>query len=474
MAQFLAPIINSQQEDANGAPLSGGTISVYFAGTSTPASTTSDQAGLVPNTWPITLNTLGVNSQGAVWIAGGFAYKFVIKNAAGVTQRTIDNVSGMNDFSTTLDQWVLFAGTPVYVSASSFTVPGDQTNTFSAGTRVKTANTGGTVLGTVVASSYVAPNTLVTIATDGGSLDAGLSAVSTGLLTAANSAIPTTYYQPPFRNRIINGTFRTDQRNNGSPQTIVAAAAAAYTVDRFYAVCTGANVSVARVVSGTGYALEITGAVGNTGTLIGTKIESQNCADWVNKQIYCQIAATSTAGLAITWTAYTADATDNFAAKTSIATGTFVADGTKKYFNFAAGANAGRGVCIEFSSGAVGAASFLTYIGSFQAEASLPTPFEIVPLADELARCKRYFQYVAVGFQGEVVNGSTYGGSVTLCPEMRAAPTLTFKADSLNTSFPAGFGLLSATGPFWVVYNKVANATAAGVYSSYFSCAAEL
>lgn len=474
MAKFLAPLLNEQQIDDNGDPLVGGFVYVYLAGSSTPAATYSDQAGLVSNTWPIELDTLGLNNQGAVWITGGFAYKFVFKNAAGVTLRTIDNISGINDASASSDQWVVFQGTPTYVSASSFTVPGDQTFTFTSGTRVMTTNTGGIVYGTVTSSAYSSPSTTVAIATDAGVLDSGLSSVSTGSTTATNSSIPGTYFTPPFRNRIINGTFRTDQRNGGSPLAIVAAAAAAYTVDRFYAVCTGANVSVARVVSGTGYALEITGAVGNTATLIGTRIESQNCADWTNKQVYCQIAATSTTGQTITWTASTADVVDNFAAKTQIATGTFVANGTKAYFNFAAGANAARGVCIEFSSGPLGAANFLTYQGTFQAEASLPTSVEIVPQADELARCKRYFQYVAVGFQAPVVNGNSYGGSVTLSPEMRVAPTLAFKADSLNTSFPAGFSLLSATGPFWVVYNKTANASAAGVYSSYFSCSSEL
>jgi hypothetical protein len=46
-----------------------------------------------------------------------------------------------------------------------------------------------------------------------------------------------------MRNRLINGDMRIDQRNNGAAQTITAAAALAYTVDRWYAYSTGANVS---------------------------------------------------------------------------------------------------------------------------------------------------------------------------------------------------------------------------------------
>ena len=190
MANFLAPIINDQQENSNGAPLSGGTIEVYIAGSSTPATTFSDQAGLVPNTWPIVLNTLGVNNQGAVWLGGGFLYKFIIKDSVGVVQRTIDNVQGINDSTSTLDQWVQFQATPTYVSATSFTVAGDQTQTFQVRRRVKTTNTGGTIYSTITASSYVAPNTTVTVQNDSGILDPGLSAVYYGLISSVDTSLP--------------------------------------------------------------------------------------------------------------------------------------------------------------------------------------------------------------------------------------------------------------------------------------------
>jgi len=189
MPQFLAPIINNQWEDADGATLSGGTISVYYAGTSTPAATTSDNAGLIPNTWPIVLNTLGVNAQGSVWLTGGSAYKYVIKDAAGVTQRTIDNISGINDTTIANDQWVAYQAAPTYVSATSFTVAGDQTQVFQVNRRVKTTNTGGVVYSTISASAYSAPNTTVTVINDSGVLDSGLSAVAYGLISPLNSSV---------------------------------------------------------------------------------------------------------------------------------------------------------------------------------------------------------------------------------------------------------------------------------------------
>lgn len=195
MAQFFAPVINDQQVDANGAPLSGGQIEVYLAGSSTPATTYSDQAGSAPNTNPIILNTLGLNTQGAVWITGGAAYKYIIKNALGVTLRTIDNITGINDTTVAIDQWVVYQGTPTFISATSFTVPGDQTPTFQVRRRTKTTNTGGVVYSTIRSSVYSAPNTTVTLSNTSGTLDAGLSQVSYGLISATDSSIrPTGVY----------------------------------------------------------------------------------------------------------------------------------------------------------------------------------------------------------------------------------------------------------------------------------------
>jgi len=187
---FLAPLINEQQLDVNGKPLAGGKIWVYLAGTSTPATTYSDKAGLVPNTNPIVLNSLGVNVQGSVWLTGGSAYKFVITDSLGTLQRTIDDVSGVNDTTVAADQWVVYQGVPTYVSATSFTVPGDQTQIFQVGRRVKTTNTGGTAYGTITNSVYSAPNTTVTVENTSGVLDSGLSSVSYGLISVLDTSLP--------------------------------------------------------------------------------------------------------------------------------------------------------------------------------------------------------------------------------------------------------------------------------------------
>lgn len=459
MAQFLAPIINDQQEDSNGAPLSGGTIEVYLAGTSTPTTTYSDKTGLVPNTWPIVLNTLGVNNQGAVWLTGGSAYKYVIKSSpvtGAVVQRTIDNVSGINDSTASIDQWVAFAGVPTFVSATSFTVPGDQTQTFAFGARVKTVNTGGIVYGTVVRSTFAAATTVV-IVPDSGALDSGLSSVSVGIIAPTNPSLPSTLITPPFRNRIFNSLFRNDQRNAGNSQTLVAAAAVAYACDRFYASCTGANATIQRI-AGTGYqyAMRITGLASNTGTLFGQRIASSNTYDWVGQQVNVQIPISASGIATVTWNAYTADVTDVFSAKTLIATGTLGLSGTveTKFFSFNAGANALRGIAIEFVTGALLAGQTITYQGAVQAEAGQVSPLERVEEGEDLRRCQRYYWKTFPPATAPAQNVGSYIGSLTFFNvgangfrysvpypvEMRAIPTLTTYSPNLANASWVGIG----------------------------------
>lgn len=283
MAQFLAPIINSQQEDSNGAPLSGGTIEVYLAGTSTPATTYSDKAGAVPNTWPIVLNTLGVNNQGAVWLTGGASYKYVIKNSLGVVQRTIDNVSGINDTAVTTDQWIVFQGTPTYVSATSFTLAGDQTQTFQINRRIKTANTGGTITSTITNSVYSSPNTTVTVRNDSGVLDSGLSQVSYGIISVQNSSVTGLMLRATVYSRIAG--VQNVSVDGGTPTTTGATTFSTLPGTTFYIVEAigggggggGAPATAAGQVSGGGngggggYTVgRFTGALSGAAVIVGT------------------------------------------------------------------------------------------------------------------------------------------------------------------------------------------------------------
>lgn len=96
---------------------------------------------------------------------------------AGVT---IDSFAIKDGSPKNWDGWITPDETWTYASASTFTVPGDQTAKYTAGTRLKFTQT--TVkYAVVVSSSYGAPNTTVTIA------------VNTDF-TIANAAITANYY----------------------------------------------------------------------------------------------------------------------------------------------------------------------------------------------------------------------------------------------------------------------------------------
>jgi hypothetical protein len=191
MAYFLSPIGNEQQFDANGDPLVGGKILTYLAGSTTPTATYTDDTGGTPQANPIILNALGLpDSSAPIWLAEGVAYKFVFQDADGVATRApVDDISGVNDAATSASEWVESGFVPTYVSATSFTVPGDQTDTLLAGRRVKTTNTAGTVYSSISASVFGAATT-VTVVNDSGTLDSGLSAVSYGVLSPSNRSIP--------------------------------------------------------------------------------------------------------------------------------------------------------------------------------------------------------------------------------------------------------------------------------------------
>lgn len=190
MPQYLSPIGNDQFIDDNGDPLVGGQIETYLAGSSTPAATYTSSSGSTPQSNPIILNALGYPTLGPIWLTGGNSYKFIIKNASGSVLRTIDEIAGVNDATLSQSEWLQSGFVPTYISATSFSVPGDQTGVLQVDRRLRTTNTSGFIFSTITNSVFSAGNTTVTVANDSGTLDAGLSGVEYGLLSADDSAIP--------------------------------------------------------------------------------------------------------------------------------------------------------------------------------------------------------------------------------------------------------------------------------------------
>lgn len=191
MALFLAPVCQGQAIDVDGNPRTGGKIYTYLAGTSTPTATYTTEAGSTPHANPIILNSLG-QTPNPIWITSGLSYKFVETDSADVVIRTTDNIDGVNDTTQTASEWFDSGFTPTYISATSFSVAGDQTSTLQIGRRLKTTNTGGAIYSTITNSVYGSATT-VTVTNDSGTLDAGLSVVAYGLLSATNPSVPAIY-----------------------------------------------------------------------------------------------------------------------------------------------------------------------------------------------------------------------------------------------------------------------------------------
>jgi hypothetical protein len=186
--------VGRQFLDDNGDPYAGGLLFTYTAGSSTKKTTYQEASGSTPHANPIVLDANG-RLPAPVWGTTG-AYKLVLAPSTDTDppaspEWTEDDVSGINDTATSsVDQWVASGLTPTYVSGSQFSVSGDRTTELHAGRRLKTANSGGTIYSSITASSYSAPNTTVTVVSDSGSLDAGLSSVSYGLLSATGHSLP--------------------------------------------------------------------------------------------------------------------------------------------------------------------------------------------------------------------------------------------------------------------------------------------
>ena len=84
----LMPEGKQSFQNSAGAPLVGGKLYTYDAGTNTPRTTYSDAAGTVSNTNPVILDARG---EAAVFWSG--SYKLVLKDASDITIWTVDNVT---------------------------------------------------------------------------------------------------------------------------------------------------------------------------------------------------------------------------------------------------------------------------------------------------------------------------------------------------------------------------------------------
>jgi hypothetical protein len=85
----LTPVAKMQFLDATGAPLVGGLLYTYAAGTTTPQASYTDSTGAQANTNPVVLDARG---EANIWLASA-TYKFKLASADNTELWTVDNIS---------------------------------------------------------------------------------------------------------------------------------------------------------------------------------------------------------------------------------------------------------------------------------------------------------------------------------------------------------------------------------------------
>jgi hypothetical protein len=310
----------------------------------------------------------------------------------------------------------------------------------------------------------------VTLGTYGGATSVPVLAIDAkGRVTTASTSAITSGFTG-FRNRIINGDMRIDQRNAGASHTPIANT---YSIDRWNFQLSEASKLTAQRKSVTNpqeadnntYLLNITSTSAYSVTssdyfLLGQFIEGFNSADlgWgtsgaksITISFWVYSSLTGTFGGSVQNSAiarsypfsYTISSASTWEKKTiTIAgdtSGTWVTDnglGIRLYFGLGAGSTvsgtAGSWASANYLS-ATGAVSVVGTDGAtfditgVQLEAgSTATDFERRPIGTEFALCQRYFEKGTFHSAGLGSGGAGLGGSLYFRVEKRAAPTMAY------------------------------------------------
>lgn len=157
-----------------GLPLAGGKVYTYEAGgTVTNKATYADENQAAENTNPVILNDYG---EADIYLAG--SYSIEVKKPDGTLVWSKDPVSDASQLGL---EWIN-EKTATQVSANQFSVVGDFTSLYVAGLRVRLYDAG-YLYATVISTSYVAGNTIITVRVNDS------TAITAGLATAWNSIV---------------------------------------------------------------------------------------------------------------------------------------------------------------------------------------------------------------------------------------------------------------------------------------------
>jgi hypothetical protein len=289
------------------------------------------------------------------------------------------------------------------------------------------------------------------------------------MMTKANDLAALPNNTLAFRNRIINGAMAVDQRNGGA--AVSTGGGVIYCVDRWYTGSNGAATTIQRVQGATAnqFRLQVTGAAGVTSVSIAQRIEALNSADLAGKTVTLSFDAANTLLTTMTWSASYANSYDNFAAATSITSGSVAVSSTVTRFSvtFAVPAAAVNGLLIAFSLGAQTSGTIL--LGDVQLELGpVATLFERRPYPVELALCQRYFAasaFTEYHFNG--APGATYVSTyrINMPVQMRANPSISVNYSASNAI--AAYGWYTNNLNFSVHYISASTSTNAYMYFTW-------
>ena len=331
-----------------------------------------------------------------------------------------------------------------------------------------------------LSSGQLVANSLVMVVYDGTQF----------ILLGGSATSTSTQSYNGFKNRIINGAMVIDQRNAGASQTFTAGGALAYSVDRWYGYCTGANVTGQQVAGTYASSLsryQFTGAASVTAIGFGQRIEQKNSFDLANTTATLSCYISNSLLTTVTWTAYYANSADSFGTlasptRTQISTGTFTVTSTRTQYstNISIPSAATTGIEIVFTVGAQTSGTWI--IDSVQLEkGSTATSFDYRPYGTELALCQRYYETTGTTtfgnsaiFSGYVVNGVDYRSHAFFQVTKRAAPTVT-TINEFSIAFPSTAGTAGGIGDRGFAETRTANANSnSGLFSTYWTASAEL
>ena len=481
---ILSPLPKMQFFSTGGAPLSGGKLYSYAAGTTTPLATYTTQAGTIANTNPIILDSRG---EASVWLASA-AYKLKLTTADDVEIWTVDNISSAETFGAS--QFLTSVGgtanaITAVVTSPNFTAyaTGQQFSFVAAAT-----NTGATSLNLngLGAKSLTKQGTNPLVA---GDIQAGQIVLveydGTRFQYVNYSYVPVgTGLQNNF-NRIINGGFMIDQRNNGAAITGTSASFIADRWQYFFTAPTApalvANIQQSTANPGPPVAAKYSGlwncttahatvAIGDI-AYITQKVEGYNITDligqtftlsfWVrSSKLGTHCVALKNDPVTHTYIAtYTINAVNTWEYKTVTITNGLpntvtwnITNGIGLYIQWALMA----GVTFQSTAGAWNAGSFLgtsaqvnlgdtagntfllTGVQLFPG-ATVPT-FENRPITTETQLCQRYYQSTTANspsrqyLTNAAITTSRVNAGFLFPVPMRIAPTVTIYAGTTTTA----------------------------------------